>query len=286
MERWVPRGPPATRAGGHRRGRCRRWPAAAGSPRGGHRLAIADDTFRLGADVDKNLVLVDPDNRALDDVAVFEALDVRVLGEGTSSIVVGSGPRSRAGAGSGSSSSASGGRMAVSASLNASETSGVAAGALAVGGASARPVSGSVPVAIASGSLSGAFAGASAVAAWTGSDSAVSGSAFVGSVVAAGVVGGATATTSAASGGSDVASVAGVSSMGSIDSAAAWLGGDGLVCDGYRRADLFRRLVGVRGACLRVRRGPALLLFGQRLCRSCSVKVPGHDNGLGSAQAI
>ena len=42
-------------------------------------LAIADDAFALGADVDQDLVLVDPDDLALDDIAVLEALDVRVL---------------------------------------------------------------------------------------------------------------------------------------------------------------------------------------------------------------
>ena len=42
-------------------------------------LAVADDAFGLGPDVDEDLVLVDPDDRALDDVAVLEALDVRVL---------------------------------------------------------------------------------------------------------------------------------------------------------------------------------------------------------------
>ena len=42
-------------------------------------LAVADDAFALGPDVDQDLVLVDPDDLALDDVAVLEALDVRVL---------------------------------------------------------------------------------------------------------------------------------------------------------------------------------------------------------------
>ena len=42
-------------------------------------LAVADDAFRLRPDVDEDLVLVDPDDSALDDVAVLEALDVRVL---------------------------------------------------------------------------------------------------------------------------------------------------------------------------------------------------------------
>ena len=42
-------------------------------------LAVADDAFALGADVDEDLVLVDADDGALDDVAVLEALDVGVL---------------------------------------------------------------------------------------------------------------------------------------------------------------------------------------------------------------
>ncbi len=42
-------------------------------------LAVADDALALGADVDEDLVLVDADDVALDDVAVLEALDVGVL---------------------------------------------------------------------------------------------------------------------------------------------------------------------------------------------------------------
>ena len=42
-------------------------------------LAVADDALALGADVDEDLVLVDADHLALDDVTVLEALDVRVL---------------------------------------------------------------------------------------------------------------------------------------------------------------------------------------------------------------
>ena len=42
-------------------------------------LAVADDALALGADVDEDLVLVDADDRAFDDVAVLEALDVGVL---------------------------------------------------------------------------------------------------------------------------------------------------------------------------------------------------------------
>ena len=39
-------------------------------------LAVADDAFRLGADVDEDLVLVDADDVAFDDVAVLEAPDL------------------------------------------------------------------------------------------------------------------------------------------------------------------------------------------------------------------
>ena len=42
-------------------------------------LAVADDAFRLGADVDEDLVLVDPNDIALDHVTVLEALDVLAL---------------------------------------------------------------------------------------------------------------------------------------------------------------------------------------------------------------
>src|SRR3989449_1706030 len=42
-------------------------------------LAVADDALALRADVDQDLVLVDADDGALDDVAVLEALDVGVL---------------------------------------------------------------------------------------------------------------------------------------------------------------------------------------------------------------
>ena len=42
-------------------------------------LPVADHALALRADVDEDLVLVDPDDLALDDVAVLEALDVGVL---------------------------------------------------------------------------------------------------------------------------------------------------------------------------------------------------------------
>src|SRR5262245_49431151 len=42
-------------------------------------LAVADDALGLGADVDEDLVLVDTDDVAFDDVAMFEALDVLAL---------------------------------------------------------------------------------------------------------------------------------------------------------------------------------------------------------------
>ena len=60
------------------------------------KLAVADDAFALGADVDEDLVLVDADDAALDDVAVLEALDLRSCSASSSSIVVGSGRSSRA----------------------------------------------------------------------------------------------------------------------------------------------------------------------------------------------
>ena len=42
-------------------------------------LPVADHALGLGADVDQDLVLVDADDRAFDDIAVLEALDVGVL---------------------------------------------------------------------------------------------------------------------------------------------------------------------------------------------------------------
>jgi len=42
-------------------------------------LAVADHALGLRADVDQDLILVDPDDGALDDVSMLEALDVRVL---------------------------------------------------------------------------------------------------------------------------------------------------------------------------------------------------------------
>src|SRR5437773_12578756 len=42
-------------------------------------LAVRDHALTLGADVDEDLVLVDADDAALDDVAVLEALDVGFL---------------------------------------------------------------------------------------------------------------------------------------------------------------------------------------------------------------
>ncbi len=42
-------------------------------------LAIAHDAFTLGADVDQDLVLVDPNHDSFHDIAVLEALDVGVL---------------------------------------------------------------------------------------------------------------------------------------------------------------------------------------------------------------
>ena len=51
------------------------WPSRVAT----EQLAVADDALALRADVDEDLVLVDADDLALDDVAVLEALDVGVL---------------------------------------------------------------------------------------------------------------------------------------------------------------------------------------------------------------
>jgi hypothetical protein len=42
-------------------------------------LAIRNDTFALGADIDEDLVGIDANDRAFDDIAMLEALDVSVL---------------------------------------------------------------------------------------------------------------------------------------------------------------------------------------------------------------
>ena len=51
------------------------WP----SPWRPNSSRLLTDAFALGADVDQDLVLVDADDLTLDDVAVLEALDVRIL---------------------------------------------------------------------------------------------------------------------------------------------------------------------------------------------------------------
>jgi len=50
-------------------------------------LAVRDDTLALGADVDEDLVSIDADDGAFDDVAVLEASDIRVLSASSSSMV-------------------------------------------------------------------------------------------------------------------------------------------------------------------------------------------------------
>ena len=42
-------------------------------------LPVRDDAFALGADVDQDLIAVDPDDGPLDDIAMLEAADVGVL---------------------------------------------------------------------------------------------------------------------------------------------------------------------------------------------------------------
>ena len=42
-------------------------------------LAVADHALALGPDVDEDLVAIDPNDRSLDDVAMLEAADVRIL---------------------------------------------------------------------------------------------------------------------------------------------------------------------------------------------------------------
>src|SRR2546423_949062 len=166
-------------------------------------LTVADDALALGADVDEDLVLVDPDDAALDDIAVLEALDVRVLlGEellhrrrlGTAIAFRGCSVLLRFGGGRG----IRGVR--------------VVDGAVVAGGGSWRAPTSGTP---------GFRAGT------------------VGRV--AGLRGGGTAL---------------VRRRGRVARG-------GLVGDGNCRDGLFGRLVSRGGSCLRLRRCPALLLFGQ-----------------------
>ena len=63
--------------------------------------------------------------------------------------------------------------------------------------------------------------------------------------------------------------------------------GGGLVGDGDRRDAVFGRLVGDGGDGLRLRRGPALLLFGQGVWSLLVVDLrPRITNGLSDAQAV
>ena len=197
-------------------------------------LAVADDAFALGTDVDEDLVLVDADDLALDDVTVLEALDVRVLlGEqllhrrrlGAELARPGRAPplrRSAAGASAVSSAVRPrrlGGGSACGAGASAAAAS--PTGASATGSSSAR--------------RSAWLPRRRRAVGWRRVDLGASALAVAASVVprpsaaALGVVG----------------------------------AGGGLVGDGDRRDGVLGRLVGDGGDGLRLRRGPALLLFGQ-----------------------
>ena len=191
-------------------------------------LAVADDALALGTDVDQDLVLVDADDLALDDVAVLEALDVGILlGEQLLHRRRLGSERTRRAASS--SSSLAAGASAVSSSVSVSSAAGAAvaagrSGSLSVGrcrrlGRSAR--------------RSGA-----AVAA-AGSGRAGSQPRSVGS-------GSGSWRVLRLRGGCEVVGA-----------------GGGLVGDGDRRDAVFGRLVGGGGDGLRLRRGPALLVVGQ-----------------------
>ena len=194
-------------------------------------LAVADDALALGTDVDEDLVLVDADDLALDDVAVLEALDVGVLlGEELLHRRRLGAERAR-GAGS-SSSSLGGGRVARSRRRSGRR----AAGWPFCGGLDHRdlgdglgPGGWRMPPARPSIGLAALVGGR------------------------AGVVG----------------------------------AGGGLVGDGDRRDGVFGRLVGDGGDGLRLRRGPALLLFGQGVWSLLVVDSrPRITNGLSDAQAV
>ena len=198
-------------------------------------LAIADDALALGADVDEDLVLVDADDLPSTTSPCLKLLMSESCSARSSSIVVGSGPRSRAGAGSSSSS--------------------LAAGASAVSSA-----------------LSASPAGSGPVGGWPLADASI-GVAADSSTVARRCFG---------------CRVGGRCDRlvgwrrGRVDGCALRFGGragvvgagGGLVCNGNRREGLIGRLVGGGGARLRLRRGPALLLFGQGSGHSCGGFAP------------
>ena len=223
------------------------WPSRVAA----EQLAVADDAFALGADVDEDLVLVDPDDGALDHVAVLEALDVRVLlGEQLLH-------RRRLGA----ELARAGPARALVLAVGASAVS------AALGGCHRR---------------SSASAGASAIRGATGSarrrarlrrlcgrrrrlglggdrrPASVDGRLGLGRRLRLGV-------------GCGRRSVA---ARGGRFGSRRRLAGGGLVGDGDRRDGLFGRLVGDGGDRLRLRRGPALLLFGQRSGLSCRGFAP------------
>ena len=169
-------------------------------------LAVADDAFALGADVDEDLVLVDADDLALDDVAVLEALDVRVLlGEQLLH-------RRRLGA------------------------------ELAAG--RALPRRRSRPARRRSRRRS-----APSAAGWPFSEASITGTSATASVSAVG--------------GCPPAPSRRLVPRSSVVVVGVVCAGGGLVGDGDRRRGVFGRLVGDGGDGLRLRRGPALLLFGQ-----------------------
>ena len=258
-------------------------------------LAVADDAFGLGADVDEDLVLVDPDDGALDDVAVLEALDVRVLLGEELLHRRRLGAEVADGAGSGSSSSPAAGASAVSSSLRAS-----------VGlcrHRSRRQRLASVRR-LSPGASVGASAGASR---WLPRSRRAGG---LGGVRARGLC-------DRGRGSADRRRLdLGLRPTRPAPRSTQWprhhrltqrpwpslgggrCGGWGLLRGVGRprrwRARLRRRpprgplgrLLRVRGNRLRLRRGPALLFFGQLSCLSCSVDVPEIQRGLGSAQAV
>ena len=245
-------------------------------------LAVADDAFGLGADVDEDLVLVDPDDGALDDVTVLEALDVRVLlgeellhrrrlGAEVARRARARAPRLVAGGGR------IGGVVVAQRVGGGRGGRRVGSGAVALGGA---VVGASVAARRGSARRRRGLGGA-ALARLGGArgDGLVGGDRLGGlprcrpaSSVAAVAVGDRPRTVSAAAAALGAVGVGGcvvVRGSASVGSAVA-----GSSATATAATDRFGRLVGFRGDRLRLRRGPALLFFGQVSCLSCSSKSP------------
>ena len=232
-------------------------------------LLVRDDAFALRPDVDEDLVLVDPDDAAFDDIAVLEALDVGVLlGEELlhrRRLRAELAARLRLG-----------GRCV----LGLGGTQGAGLGGLLLGrldrGRSGGFVVGRYRrgVSICLGSFCLGLGRHRGGGGCRGCDHCRRGSGGRGS----GWRG------SGWRGGSRFRR--GDSGGGRGGRRGDGAGGGGLVSDGDRRDGLLGRLVGGGGECLRLRRGPAHVMFGQLIVSPNVVVHPGHANGSGTARAV